>query len=113
MKLFLSRLKLWQKLAVLVIAMAVPSALLGIFYLSGANRQVALAQDEIEGARYVQAVGSVLAEVANHRSRLFAVLAGETAHRDEVSASEADMLKEMAAVDESDSRVGARLRVSD
>ena len=33
---FLSRLKLWQKLAVLVAAMAVPSALLGIFYLGGA-----------------------------------------------------------------------------
>ena len=40
---FLSRLKLWQKLALLVIAMAAPSALLGIFYLSGANSQVALA----------------------------------------------------------------------
>ena len=60
---FLSRLKLWQKLAVLVVAMAVPSALLGIFYLGGANSQVALAKDEIEGARYVQAVGAVLAEV--------------------------------------------------
>ena len=61
---FLSRLKLWQKLAVLVVAMAVPSALLGIFYLGGANSQVALAKDEIEGARYVQAVGGVLAAVS-------------------------------------------------
>ena len=41
---FLSRLKLWQKLAVLVVAMAIPSALLGIFYLGGANSQVALAK---------------------------------------------------------------------
>src|SRR3984885_13675445 len=49
---FLSRLKLWQKLALLVTAMAIPSALLGIFYLGAANSQVALAKDEIEGARY-------------------------------------------------------------
>jgi len=48
---FLNRLKLWQKLALLVVAMAVPTALLGVFYLSGANAQVALAADEIEGAR--------------------------------------------------------------
>ena len=59
---FLNRLKLWQKLALLVVAMAVPTALLGVFYLSGANEQVALAADEIEGARYVQSVGAVLAE---------------------------------------------------
>ena len=45
---FLNRLKLWQKLALLVVAMAVPTALLGFFYLSGANTQVALASDEIE-----------------------------------------------------------------
>jgi len=70
---FLSRLKLWQKLAVLVVAMAIPSALLGVFYLGGANSQVALAKDEIEGAKYVQALGGMLAEAANHRSRLSAI----------------------------------------
>ena len=82
---FLNRLKLWQKLALLVGAMAVPTALLGSFYLSGANTQVALASDEIEGARYVQSVGAVLAEASNHRSRLFALLTGDAARRDEVS----------------------------
>jgi methyl-accepting chemotaxis protein len=110
---FLSRLKLWQKLAVLVIAMAVPSLLLGVFYLSAANAQVALAQDEIEGARYVQTVGAVLAELANHRGRLFALLAGETTSRDEVSASETGMARDIEAVDASDARVGARFNVSD
>ncbi|MGH8136683.1 MAG: methyl-accepting chemotaxis protein [Steroidobacteraceae bacterium] len=110
---FLSRLKLWQKLAVLVVAMGVPSALLGIFYLSGANAQVALAQDEIEGARYVQAVGAVLAEAANHRARVFAVLTGDTTHRDEVSASESAMEKDIAAVNASDERVGGKFNVSE
>src|SRR5262249_41856379 len=84
----LSRLNLWQKLTVLVVAMAVPTVLLGFFYLSGANTQVALARDEIEGARYVQSVGAVLAQVTDHRSRLFTLLTGDTAHRDEVTSSE-------------------------
>jgi methyl-accepting chemotaxis protein len=110
---FLSRLRLWQKLAVLVVAMAIPSALLGIFYLSGANAQVALAQDEIEGARYVQAVGGVLGELANHRSRLFAVLTGDSSGHDQVSASETEMERHIADVDASDARLGSRFKVSD
>ena len=110
---FLNRLKLWQKLALLVVAMAVPTALLGVFYLSGANSQVALASDEIEGARYVQSVGAVLAEASNHRSRLFALLTGDAARRDEVSGSESDMDKEIATVDASDAKVGAKFKVSD
>src|SRR5215813_13949123 len=110
---FLSRLKLWQKLGVLVVAMAIPTALLGVFYLGGANSQVALAKDEIEGARYVQAVGGVLAEAANHRSRLFAVLTGDTASRDQVSASESEMQRHIEEVDASDAQVGSRFKVAD
>jgi methyl-accepting chemotaxis protein len=110
---FLNRLKLWQKLALLVVAMAVPTALLGVFYLGGANSQVALAQDEIEGARYVQSVGAVLAEASNHRSRLFALLTGDAARRDEVSSSEADMDRLLAQVDASDARVGGKFKVSE
>ena len=110
---FLNRLKLWQKLALLVVAMAVPTALLGVFYLSGANAQVALAADEIEGARYVQSVGAVLAEASNHRSRLFALLTGDAARRDEVSGSETEMDKLVSQVDASDAKVGAKFKVSE
>jgi len=110
---FLNRLKLWQKLALLVAAMALPTAALGVFYLSGANAQVALASDEIEGARYVQSVGEALAEAANHRSRLFALLTGDAARRDEVSSSESAMDKLIAEVDSSDAKVGAKFKVSE
>ena len=110
---FLNRLKLWQKLALLVVAMAAPTALLGVFYLSGANAQVALASNEIEGARYVQSVGAVLAEATNHRGRLFALLTGDAARRDEVSTSDAEMDKLIAAVDVSDAKVGAEFKVTE
>jgi methyl-accepting chemotaxis protein len=110
---FLNHLKLWQKLALLVVAMAVPTGLLGVFYLSGANAEVALASDEIEGARYVQSVGAVLAEASNHRSRLFALLTGDAARRDEVSSSETEMDKLVAEVDASDAKVGTKFKVSD
>jgi methyl-accepting chemotaxis protein len=109
----LSRLRLWQKLAVLVVAMAIPTVLLGVFYLSGANQQVAQATDEIEGARYVQSVGAVLAQVADHRSRVFALLAGDASRKDEVASSESEMEKLIRAVDASDAKVGSRLKASD
>ena len=109
----LSRLKLWQKLSVLVLAMSVPTVLLGIFYLSGANTQVALARDEIEGAKYTQSVGAVLASVADHRSRLFVVLTGDASHKDDVASEETDLNKRIGEVDASDARVGAKLQVSD
>ena len=108
----LSRMKLWQKLAVLVVAMAVPTVLLGVFYLSGANTQVALARDEIEGARYVQSVGAVLAQVADHRSRLFAQLTGDASGHDAVASAEAQIEKLIGEVDASDAKVGTQLKVT-
>jgi methyl-accepting chemotaxis protein len=110
---FLNRLRLWQKLALLVAAMAVPTALLGVFYLSSANSQVAQARNELAGADYAHEVGIVLADVANHRSLLFAVLTGDTSRRYELTTSELSIDKEMADVDGNDAAIGSRLGLSD
>ena len=110
---FLNRLQLWQKLALLVAAMAVPTALLGVFYLSAANSQVAQARNELAGADYAHQVGAVLADVANHRSLLFSVLTGDAARRDELTGSELQIDQEMADIDSHDSTAGSQLRVTD
>ncbi len=109
---FLNRLKLWQKLGLLVVAMAVPTALLGVFYLSTANREVSQARSELDGARYAHHLGAVLAEVSNHRSQLFAQLTGDAARASDVAASEARMDKLLSAVDAIDSAVGGKLHVT-
>src|SRR6185312_1402848 len=109
----LNRLKLWQKLALLVAAMAVPTALLGVFYLSAANSQVAQARNELAGADYAHQVGAVLADVANHRSLLFSVLTGDAARRDELTGSELQIDQEMADIDSHDSTAGSQLRLTD
>jgi hypothetical protein len=98
----LNRLKLWQKLAFLVAAMAVPTALLGVFYLSAANSEVSEARNELAGAGYAHQVGAVLADVANHRSILFAVLTGDTMRRYDLTTSELSIDKEMADIDKGD-----------
>jgi methyl-accepting chemotaxis protein len=109
----LNRLKLWQKLAVLVAAMAVPTALLGVFYLSAADSEVTQARNELAGADYAHQMGAVLAEVANHRSLLFAVLTGDASRRDELTTSEVAIDRLMADIDGSDAVVGSRLGVAE
>jgi methyl-accepting chemotaxis protein len=109
---FLNRFRLWQKLALLVAAMAVPTAVLGIFYMNATNTEVAQARNELAGADYAHQVGAVLANIANHRSLLFAVLTGDASRRDELSASEGAIDRLMADVDNSDAAVGAELGVA-
>lgn len=109
----LDRLKLWQKLALVVAAMAVPTALLGAFYLSAANSAVAQARSELAGADYAHQVGAVLAGVAHHRSLLFAVLTGDASRRDQLAASEARIDRLIADIDGRSAADAARLEVAD
>jgi methyl-accepting chemotaxis protein len=109
----LNRLKLWQKLALLVAAMAVPTALLGVFYLGAANSEVTQARNELAGADYAHQIGAVLADIANHRSLLFAVLTGDASRRDELTASEGEIDRLMSDIDGNDSATGSRLGVAD
>jgi methyl-accepting chemotaxis protein len=109
---FLNSLKLWQKLAVLVAAMAVPTALLGVFYLSTANSEVAQARNELAGADYAHQIGALLDDVANHRSILFAVLTGDTTRRYDLTTSELVIDKDVADIDNSDAAVGSWLGVA-
>ena len=108
---FLNHLKLWQKLLLLVVAMAVPTALLGAFYLSSANHAVSQARNELEGAHYAHSLGAVLAETENHRSELFALLTGDQSRAADVAASEARMRKLMRRVDAVNATAGRALGV--
>jgi len=106
----LDRLRLWQKLAVLIVAMAVPSALLACFYLNETDGVVRSARSELDGARYLQSLGSALALIASHRSRSHAVLTGDASRKDEMFATEAQIDKQLADVDAIDAELGARFK---
>ena len=109
---FLNHLKLWQKLLLLVVAMAVPTALLGTFYLSSANHEVSQARNELQGAHYAHSLGAVLAETENHRSQLFALLTGDQSRAAAVTASEARMRTLIARVSAVNATAGRALRVN-
>ena len=108
----LSRLQLWQKLALLVVAMAIPTALVGVFYVSAANEQVSQARSEGDGARYLDALGDFASEIVSHHARAFTFLSGDAARKNEVVVEQEEVDKEVATVDRIDIELGKRLGAS-
>src|SRR5581483_5202708 len=109
----LNRLKLWQKLGWLVVALAIPATLVGFFYLRLANTEVSQARDELEGARYLQALGAVEGEILRQRIRAFVFLSGDATLKGEVTAKQEEVDRRIAALDAIDAEVGKQLGVSD
>src|ERR1700756_5990382 len=109
----LNRLKLWQKLGWLVLAMAIPAALVGFFYLRLANSQVAQAREELDGARYLQALSAMEGEMLTHRSRAFVFLSGDTARKNDVISQAEEVERQITAMDAVDAKYGKQFGVSD
>ncbi len=103
---------MWQKLGMLVAAMSVPAILLGWFYFQQSAAAASQARSELEGSRYLRALGSVAAEILTHRGREYAYLSGDKARRGDVIAQEAEVDRQIAAADTVDAELGGRFGVS-
>ena len=64
---FLSRLKLWQKLVLIVGALLIPTALASAFYIRTMTSAIDVSHLEIAGARYLQPLGSLRLALLDHR----------------------------------------------
>src|SRR5882724_392177 len=111
-KSFLGRLLLWQKLALLVAATAVPAVVLGCFYFQQTAAAARQARGELEGTRYIKALGGVAGELLTHRGREYAFLSGDKARRPDVVSQAAEVDKQIAAVDRIDAELGEKFGVS-
>ena len=109
--LVLNRMKLWQKLGWLVLAMAIPATLVGFFYLRLANGQVSQARDELDGVRYLQVLSLAEGEILTHRSRAFVFLSGDAARKNDVIAQADEVERQIASVDKINATVGKQLGV--
>jgi methyl-accepting chemotaxis protein len=104
----LLKMHLRQKFALLLLAMALPTVLVAVFYLSQSNRAVSTARNELDGARYVQLVGSLLARVTRHRTVTNALLSGDTSGRAEGARLESYVETEIEQLDRLDTELGGR-----
>jgi len=101
-------MQLRQKFALLIAAMALPAILVTGFYLSQSNQTVRTARNELEGARYMQNVGSLLARVTRHRTVTHALLNGDAASGEEGVRLEAYIEKQIDQLNGLDAEFGGR-----
>src|SRR3984893_3268283 len=109
---FLGRLLLWQKLALLVAATAVPAIVLGCLYFQQTAAAARQTRSEIDGTRYIKALGSVAGELLTPRGREYSFLNGDKARRPDVIAQAPEVDKQVAAADKIDAELGEKLGVS-
>jgi methyl-accepting chemotaxis protein len=108
----LGRLKLWQKLAILVAGLVIPTILAGAFYFRTVSDNIRLARAELDGARYLQPLGAVLAEIFTHRGSAHALLNGDASQKLALAGSESRMDTLLAAVDKVDAELNAQFQSS-
>ena len=108
----LGRLKLWQKLAILVAGLVIPTILAGAFYFRTVSDNIRLARAELDGARYLQPLGAVLAEVFTHRGSAHALLNGDAGQKQALAGSESRMDALLAAVDKVDGELNTQFHSS-
>ena len=107
----LDRLRLWQKLALLVAAMSLPATLVGFFYLRSSGHALRQARAELAGSAYLRALGSLYADVAIDEQRAYELASGDAASAPAVreAAERADAA--LARLDRVDTRLGERFGV--
>ena len=97
-----------QKFALLIASMALPAVLVTVFYLSQTDQTVHTARSELDGARYMQTVGSLLARVTRHRTVTHAMLSGDPSGRAEVVRLEEFIDKQIGQLNALDAELGGR-----
>jgi methyl-accepting chemotaxis protein len=97
-----------QKFALLIASMALPAVLVTAFYLSQTDQTVRTAHNELDGARYMQTVGSLLARVTRHRTVTHAMLSGDPSGRAEVVRLEEFIERQIAQLNALDAELGGR-----
>ncbi len=106
---FLNRLKIWQKLALLIAALGIPIVLLTYLLAVEKNRGIDLARQEILGVAYLQPTRMLLQHLAEHRGMSNAYLSGDASFKEKIAAKQSQIAEDIKAVDAADAQHGGTL----
>ena len=109
----LSRLNLWQKLGAIVLAMLVPTMLVGFFYFTAEGSEVSQARDELQGVRFVQAIDSLQSNLLTHGARAFVFASGDKAREAAVRSKQQEVDTALGHLQDLSDQLGALYGVSD
>jgi len=100
-------LKIWQKLSIVIMLMALPTTPLVYFYFESRNEQISSAESENNGLRYLTELRQVIEALTTHRDASQAYLSGDASLRGAVDAARPMMTSAIGKVDRIDATVGA------
>ena len=109
----LNRLNLWQKLGALVLAMLVPAVLVGFFYFDAMGGELSQARDEVNGARYLAALGALESSVRAHEGLAYVLANGDATKSAAALSAQNDVTQAFERAASVDAELGARYGVSD
>jgi methyl-accepting chemotaxis protein len=104
----LGRLNLWQKLGVIVGALLIPMGLASAFYVRTVSSAIDVTHAEIAGARYLQPLGALHAEMLGHRGQLQAAIGGDAESAPALARSREAIDRLMSALDAADAELNGR-----
>jgi methyl-accepting chemotaxis protein len=107
----LNRLNLWQKLGALVLAMFVPAVLVGFFYFSAMAGQLGQDRAELQGIRFLQAVGPVESHLLTYGARAYVFANGDSTRRTAVLEMQQEVDAAMRGLGQVSDRLGERYGV--
>lgn len=105
----LNRLKIWQKLALLVAALGLPIGLLTYLLVAEKNVSIDFAHQEVWGTQYLQPVRTLLQHIAEHRGLSSAYLNGDASFQEKITAKQRQLADDLTAMDAVDAQFGSAL----
>ncbi|HEX4269030.1 MAG TPA: methyl-accepting chemotaxis protein [Steroidobacteraceae bacterium] len=105
-KLALNRLNLWQKLGAMVLAQLVPAVLVAFFFLTTMGGELSQVRGELQGVRFLQAIGTLRSNLLTHGARAYVFASGDTARRAAVAAEQREVDTAMSRLDGVSDRLG-------
>ncbi len=109
----MNRLKYPQKFLVIGFLLVLPLALVLNQFLLQANKDIDFAVKEQIGLEYIQPVMKLLQDVEQHRGWSSAFLNGDTSTKDQITAKQADVDADLAAIEAVDQKLGSTLKTVD
>src|SRR5262245_61903321 len=98
--------KIWQKLSIIALVLAVPLITLAFFYLKGAREQVQAVDNEVAGLEYLEALYPVAEYLPQHRGMSNGFLRGDESFKDAIIARQKDLDRTVTTMDAIDARLG-------
>jgi len=108
----LKNLKIGQKLALVVVVMGIPIAVLVYLFIDARNVQIEAAQQEVEGVHYLSPMRRLLEHIPMHRVAADGLLRGDVAARDAMLEAQTSVDADIMAVNNADSGATEKFNVT-